>query len=222
MTKKEIIMDNDAANPSGFAIKRVDETIDLAIVDIFNSKKKIGFIADPDSSSSLLKEVRAKWINLTDEEKEYLTEQIKRLESNHVFRPKVSNQDIARYFTKYVLPCIKTDEIEHKKEKRLAEILIWANEIYDTLKTIKKAKAHDKHHSKLRKNEKHEHYLDAVHKFYSVYGNPSKRELRILKFKLLFKQEKELLKHLLKEKQNWIEISETFDLNLENNMQKHY
>lgn len=214
-------MDNDTANLSGFAIKRVDETIDLAIVDIFNSKKKIGFIADPDSSSSLLKEVRAKWIGLTDVEKEYLTEQIKHLKSNNIFRPKVSNQDIVKYFTKYVLPYLKTDEVKQEKEKRLTEILIWANEICSILKTIKKATAHDKHCSKLRKNEKHEHYLDAIHKFYSVYGNPSKRELSVLKFKLLFKQEKELFKHLLKEKQNWLEISETFDLNIETNMQKH-
>lgn len=200
-------MDNDTANLSEFAIKRVNDIIDLAIVDIFNSKKKTGFIAEPAASSTLLNDVRLKWFNLSNLEKEYLTEQIKHLKTNLVFRPKVSNQDIIMYFAKFVLPYFKSEQPKESKDKRLLEIFAWANEVYAILKTINDAATRKKHYSKLKKKENRETYSEAVSELYRVYGKPSKREQAILKFKLLFKEEYKILKHLLKEQQNWNEIT---------------
>jgi len=205
-------MDSDTANPRNVVAKKVDSIIDLAITDIFNSKKQTGKIADPESDSSFIPEVKSRWLKLTDEEKTYLTESIRKQvihKKNKKVVYNVSSYELICYFTRYILPY--TAQIKAKKQdKNLTDMLIWANNVIDCLKNIetiecdleKKSARRSQYYMENIQND----YNSAVNKFYNTYGSPSKGEMRVLKFKLLFDKRVNLLKHLLRERNAWQEI----------------
>lgn len=205
-------MDSDTANPRNVVYKKIDSIIDLAIVDIFNSKKQTGKIANPESDGSFITEVKSRWLKLTDEEKAYLTESIRKQVMNKKNKKlvyNVSSYELICYFTRYVLPY--TSQVNTKEQdKNLTDMLIWANNVIGCLKAIeeiecdleKKSARRSQYYMENIQND----YNSAVNKFYNTYGSPSKGEMRILKFKLLFDKRVNLLKHLLKERKMWDEI----------------
>lgn len=205
-------MDSDTANPRNVVYKKIDSIIDLAIVDIFNSKKQTGKIANPESDGSFITEVKSRWLKLTDEEKAYLTESIRKQvmhKKNKKLVYNVSSYELICYFTRYVLPY--TSQVNTKEQdKNLTDMLIWANNVIGCLKAIeeiecdleKKSARRSQYYMENIQND----YNSAVNKFYNTYGSPSKGEMRILKFKLLFDKRVNLLKHLLKERKMWDEI----------------
>lgn len=204
-------MDSDNANLSKAVAKKVESIIDLAIVDIFNSKKRIGKIADPNSPLCLIPEVKERWIKLSDEEKAYLTEVIKQNNSkkHKNINNAVTNYELVYYFLKYILPYSKQVEVE-VSNKSLMDTLIWSNDVLKTLKTIEAIEFALENRSVKRShsymNNLQADYENAVNKFYTVYANPSKKEKRILKLKLMLNKKLALLEHLLKERNTWQEV----------------
>ena len=133
-------MDSDTANPRNVVARKVDSIIDLAITDIFNSKKQTGKIANPESGSSFIAEVKSRWLKLTDDEKAYLTECIRKQvmhKKNKKVNFNVSSYELIYYFTRYILPY--TSQVKTKQQdKNLTDMLIWANNVISCLKAIER------------------------------------------------------------------------------------
>lgn len=195
-------MDSDTANPSKVVAKKIDKIIDMAIVDIFNLRRKGNHI--------FVDDIKLAWSRLADEEKACLTAKIKNLQRNNKnIVNNISSRELVYYFAKNIIPYKKTKALE-SKEKRFTEMLIWANFVIECLDRVGEAEKAMRQ-PKLRKNkftfkESQEKYNELVNEFYNVYANPTANEKRILKLKLMFNKNKDLLNHLLKERNAWKEI----------------
>ena len=186
--------------------QEIESLIDLAITDIFNSKKHTGKIANPSDESSLIDIIKSKWIKYDSVHKEQLTKQLKVLsESKSDYCKLATNREILYYFTHYILPYSKESiSSTEKRDKNLISALSWSNSVVDKLKNIQNIE--DKIDNCRKKEiifqKCQEEYCSNINEFFSLYGNPSKKDLLILKLKLMFSNESELFKHLLREKKD--------------------
>ena len=197
-------MDND-----NLCLKRaqheIDSIIGLAITDIYNSKRKNGKIANPSDENSLTEVIKTKWIKFDELHKQLLTKKLKVLNESKTDYCKIAtNRELLYYFTHYVLPYSKEVYNASENEKtNLVTACAWANDIVNRLKKINELKsAMSERKTNLQMEVFEENYTKYTNDFYLHFGNPSKRDLSILKFKLIFTKEYELFKLLLKEKEN--------------------
>lgn len=190
--------------------QEIESMIDLAITDIFNSKKLTGKVADPSITSSLVEIIKTKWMKFDDLHKQQLTKQLKLLaESKTEYCKLTTNREILYYFTHYILPYSKESISSNVcKEKSLISACSWACDVVSKLKEINNLQS-SINEGKRKERFVHACYQDyesALNSFYSLYGNPTKRDLFILKLRLMFTDELQLFKHLLQEKQDWQSI----------------
>lgn len=178
--------------------------LDLAVIELLNSKIMRGDREERIGPSSLRSMIKTSWLRLDAQSKaEFYNKLISIKNSETEYHDKITNKQLVEFFQKHVMPFKSVPDIKYENGLTLIPTIIWTKEICAEVKKIAKVKKQISTSDNFVLNNLYEEYQKAIENFFVLYGKPTKAQKRILKARLKLNNLYNTYKQVIEELQGW-------------------